>query len=648
MPNRTLLLTLLALLICTAPSRPVAAQEGPTTMFLLDASGSMWARFNTETEKRAKIDVLRDLLKSVVTSAAANNRIGLTTYGHRRRGDCSDVEVVAPPNVDRTVIMEAIDKLNPKGKGPLSDALRQAAAATGQNKQAAIVAVTDGADNCRQDACATAAAIAKTSPGLAVHVVSVGVDPIDHPRLQCIAKETGGKFYDARDPVGLAAAISEAAGLVGNNDAVIETADIEAPTPAQLAGASLRANLALAPKTPPLKMAAHWRIEKTGSEQPPRLIEAAQIAENLPPGTYDVEARVGEFSAHSQVEIAEGKPQTLALSLDAARLKVNVKNREPEAGGGAPLVTITKRGGAGDGATIWLGRQNSYDALLPPATYAVSVVDGQTRQEREVSLKLGSETATEFTLGTGHLILAALTRHDGQMLSDVTFSVAIDDPESPDGRRELLRSRAPEPDFTLLPGTYYVSAKSGNAEVSRRIALSAGDTVNTELIVPAVPIKVRTETCNGAVTPNLGLVYRVLALDNGESREIARSTRTEYSDTLNAGKYRVIASLEDHAVSAAQDLLLESGKPADITLQIDCGEIGFKPPALAGAVVPGEAFWQVKDPTGRAVWHTTAAEPKVLLAPGRYTVRVEVRDRTAEAAFEVKSGDRRLVELGSK
>ena len=73
-----------------------------------------------------------------------------------------------------------------------------------------------------------------------------------------------------------------------------------------------------------------------------------------------------------------------------------------------------------------------------------------------------------------------------------------------------------------------------------------------------------------------------------------------------------------------------------------------EPPPTAIAIVPGEAFWEVKDPSGKAIWHASTPEPKVLLAPGRYTVRMEVRDQATEAALEVKSGDRRQIDLGAK
>lgn len=646
MPLLTRVLALLGLMLMALTA--ARAEEPAATMLVIDGSGSMWARYETDADKRAKIDVVRELMKPIV-AGAGSNRIGLLSYGHRRKGDCSDVEVIAAPGIDRTTVVAPLEKLNPKGKGPLAEGLRQAVAALGATRPASILAITDGADNCRQDACAVAAEIAKSSPNLAIHVVALGVEAIDLPRLQCVAKETGGKFYDTRDPISVAAAITEAAGLAMTHTPARQSdASASVPTPAQRAGASLHAALHLAPKAPTLNMQADWRIMKRDSEEPPRHIEAAEIAENLPPGTYEIEARIADVSATSKVVIEEGKPQDIALSLNAARLKVSVKRHETKEGAGAPFITIATRGGEGNGNTVWIGRTDAVDTLLAPATYAVSVADGQTRQEREVRLELGTEQAAEFTLGTGRIALSAVEREGGAVLTNVTFSILVDDPESAEGRREMFRSRAPEPQFTLPPGTYYVVATTGIAELRQRIALNTGDDLKKVLVLPAAHLKVSAQVCTGAPPEDLGLVYRVYALDGSSPRQIARTSHARYEDTLNAGKYRIVAALETQAVYAVQDIALEVGKPAELTLKIDCGEIAFKPPPTANAIVPGEAFWEVKDPSGKAIWHASTPEPKVLLAPGRYTVRMETRDQATEAAFEVKSGDHRQIELGVK
>ena len=141
-----------------------------------------------------------------------------------------------------------------------------------------------------------------------------------------------------------------------------------------------------------------------------------------------------------------------------------------------------------------------------------------------------------------------------------------------------------------------------------------------------------------------GLTYRISTLD-GEAKEISRSALPRLDLTLKAGRYRVAASLGALNVKAQQDITLEAGKPADIVLKLDAAELSLKPPQ---GISPGsEAFWEIIDQSGRPVWHTSLSEPKVLLAPGRYTVRLETKDKRTEAAFEIRSGERKAIQLGS-
>ena len=157
-----------------------SAGEAPATMIVIDGSGSMWGRL--DPDKRAKIDIARDLIQAKIT-AAAGQSIGMASFGHRRKGDCSDVEIIAAPNTDHTPITEALAKLNPRGKGPLAAALLEAVTALGAARPASVIVINDGVDNCRQDTCAAAADIARTAPGVAIHIVSIGVDPGEQQRL---------------------------------------------------------------------------------------------------------------------------------------------------------------------------------------------------------------------------------------------------------------------------------------------------------------------------------------------------------------------------------------------------------------------------------------------------------------------------------
>jgi hypothetical protein len=90
-----------------------ATSDGPA-IIVFDGSGSMWGTVGTE--KPAKLDLVRQALRTSLPSLSPRVRLGLMSFGQRRRADCSDVEVVAPPEAGPPErILSLADKLNPKG-----------------------------------------------------------------------------------------------------------------------------------------------------------------------------------------------------------------------------------------------------------------------------------------------------------------------------------------------------------------------------------------------------------------------------------------------------------------------------------------------------------------------------------------------------
>src|SRR6185312_15342379 len=142
--------TVVAAIGVIAATDAVSADDAPTAVLLLDGSGSMWARL--PPDNRAKIDIVREKLTTILQTPSST-KVGLVSFGHRRRGDCSDVETIAAPDSVRDGVLAPLAKLNPTGMGPLAAGLKAAADAIGTARPAQIVVVGDGADNCHQDAC---------------------------------------------------------------------------------------------------------------------------------------------------------------------------------------------------------------------------------------------------------------------------------------------------------------------------------------------------------------------------------------------------------------------------------------------------------------------------------------------------------------
>lgn len=112
----------------------------------------MWQKIDDGYKIRKAQDVINGLLKTL----PADQELGLMTYGHRRKGDCSDIELlVAPGTATRQAIAESVASLDPKGKTPLSAAVIQAADELRIEENAAtVILVSDGRETCNLDPCA--------------------------------------------------------------------------------------------------------------------------------------------------------------------------------------------------------------------------------------------------------------------------------------------------------------------------------------------------------------------------------------------------------------------------------------------------------------------------------------------------------------
>jgi Ca-activated chloride channel family protein len=185
------------------------AQERPSAILVLDASGSMWGQI----EGVNKIVIAREVVGDLLGTLPEEQALGLVAYGHRAKGDCGDIELLYEPGTDRQAIADAVNSLNPKGKTPLSDAVMQAAEALKYTEEAAtVILVSDGIETCDVDPCALGRQLEQTGVGFTAHVIGFDVtEPEAQAQLQCLAEETGGMYRAASNASELSGALEEVA-----------------------------------------------------------------------------------------------------------------------------------------------------------------------------------------------------------------------------------------------------------------------------------------------------------------------------------------------------------------------------------------------------------------------------------------------------
>ena len=193
-------------LLAAALSLPVAALADDQVMLVLDASGSMWGQIEGVT----KIEIARSSVDGLVKGWKPGNGLGLVTYGHRRKGDCADIETLIPVGaLDAAAYMRTVNGLNPKGMTPLSAAVIQAAEALKSSEQkATVILVSDGEETCNLDPCQVGRDLEAAGVDFTAHVIGFDVaNPQHQAQLRCLSENTGGRYFNARNADELAGAL---------------------------------------------------------------------------------------------------------------------------------------------------------------------------------------------------------------------------------------------------------------------------------------------------------------------------------------------------------------------------------------------------------------------------------------------------------
>jgi hypothetical protein len=176
-------------------------------LFILDSSASMWGMVNGTS----KLDSSRDLLNKTLNDLPVDASLGLVSFGHRRKGDCSDIEIISPMGTDNAAtIYKKATALKAKGTSPLASTLMKSQEIFKDvNGAKMIVLITDGGEECGGNPCQAAKDLIAGGLVLRVNVVGFDLPKKEREELECIAREGAGKYFDVTDKKTLFKAITE-------------------------------------------------------------------------------------------------------------------------------------------------------------------------------------------------------------------------------------------------------------------------------------------------------------------------------------------------------------------------------------------------------------------------------------------------------
>lgn len=450
-----------------------AEAAGPRPLVLVfDASGSMWGQVGGE----AKIAGARRVIGELGDRLPDGTPLTLVAYGHRRESDCSDIETVLPSApLERRALRGAVEKLNPKGKTPITaaveHALRDAPAG------ATMVLVTDGLETCGGDPCAAVAAARAAGGEFVLHVIGFDVAKEDVSSLECAAQAGGGLYLPAADADELGKALEAAverpadapAGALvvrATKNGLLQDAAVEV-TPAA-GGLTISGRTYARPETNPRTIPLadgryHLSVRPVGIDGAPERREELEIT-----GGGRVE-RAYDFSTGT---IAIGARRNGALSDVTWQL----------------FAPGDRKRAVATGRTYRAASSNPARATVPAGTYdvvlsAIEIAGRPVWERPAVAIAPDAPVSVEHDFASGE-VAVEVVRGDARI--DAVVAIRQGGKTVDQGRTYLAPTSNPIR-FTVEPGDYeievseirgarrtlQVSVAAGGAE-SRRVDLDAG------------------------------------------------------------------------------------------------------------------------------------------------------------------------------
>ncbi len=167
-------------------------------MFVFDASGSMGT--TDLTAKEPHIERVKRALHRILPEIPPSRRMGLIIYGEGAYNQCDSIELKVRPqlNAGPTIVAE-VDKVQPMGRTPLTQSIRDAADILDyRHNPSVVVLLTDGEETCGGKPCELAEALKADATDLTIHVIgyrhrdAAGLGAVFGAR--CLAEETGGLY----------------------------------------------------------------------------------------------------------------------------------------------------------------------------------------------------------------------------------------------------------------------------------------------------------------------------------------------------------------------------------------------------------------------------------------------------------------------
>lgn len=459
------LLTLTILLCFTFLANAQKEEQHSPILFIYDASGSMWGQLEGSTKK----EIASEVLTTTVVNLPESQNVGLIAYGHRKKGDCDDIEyLVNLSDGSKTGVTSAVKNINPVGRTPLARSATMAINSLKENNtKATIILITDGIESCDGDICKVVADAKTNGIDFKLHIVGFGLKDGEKKKLKCAANAGDGNYYDANNAGGLGEVLAEATTeTVDDPDGNFSIYAVKNGEPVDAYVKALDVTT------------------KKVTDVSRTYTDTAWVY--LPPGKYSIEIKPLEGSdipgTTISVEMKEGEVKHQDINFDGGILEVSTTNN------GEPWDAVVKMHDNNTGKvaattrTYGKTQQMEVAAGLYRVTYLALNLKGMAinAELENVEIKSNATNSISHDFKSGTAMIGVKTASGELIDATVNFHEKTSSKGVAVSRTYTSESSNPK-EFLLTPGTYEVKIRTLGAHKGHNetftVIVKEGETV---------------------------------------------------------------------------------------------------------------------------------------------------------------------------
>jgi hypothetical protein len=243
---------------------------------------------------------------------------------------------------------------------------------------------------------------------------------------------------------------------------------------------------------------------------------------------------------------------------------------------------------------------------------------------------------------------ALITETGPKLQSGLTWRVYASS-VSPEGAHKLISThREAMPTAALLPGEYFVNAAYGLSNLTKKITVESGHSLEETFVLNTGGLKLDAVFATGEVLPVGSVRFDILSDEEdqfGNRRAVLANAKPGMPIRLNAGAYHIESLYGDANAIVRADVTVEPGRLTEATVKHSGAKITFKLVQSLGGEALADTKWKILTSAGDVVKENAGALPTHILAAGSYAVVSDHNGLSYTRKFSIDASEPKQIEV---